>query len=234
MPSSAVQNLLAQLSDSDKLEAARILAQAINPDDLVEVMVLDLGTARTVLDPLVLGSYSCIFVASATDNSATFNLRINAKSQNVGAVPMTRKDVLSMPYPWSQAFLDNTAQSGKSVTLVCFRRGGIQSGSQVSVINGGVSIQNGSTLTRAVVTVTHLAAAVALFAADASRLNGSAFNDSGVDLYLGPDATITSAGATKGMLWASRAPLQWSNTGALFVYNGDAAIDGAITTLTEK
>lgn len=229
-----LQQQLAALAPADQLNVARILQQFVNADDEVQVITLQLGTAKDPNDPFPLGSFTSCYVENATDNLTTFNLRINSKGAAAGQIPMFKKDVWNRDYPCAQAFLDWPQQVGKTATLILFRTSHFQSGSQLSSISGGSTLSDGSTYTRVRTSLTG-AGAVPLFPADSTAIKRTAFNTLGYDLYVGESSFVddgTAGDSTIGLLWPNGTPLVSQNTGALYCYNPGAT--AKVTVLTEK
>lgn len=214
--------------DIAKSQAQRLL-QATNPPDSVLVLTLDLSIARLVSNPLTLGGYRSVYVASATDSLATIGMQINNQLPNNNPFPLFRHDVFQKDSPWAQCFLSWAAQGTKTMQLVLFPDALIQPGSISTTVSGQVSVIQGSGFVRTLVPVIHKAAAVALFTGAAGVLQQSCINDSGIDLYVGESATIDdgtgAAGVNKGQLWPDRTLLSIKNTGTLYVYNPDGALD---------
>lgn len=195
---------------------------------------LELDAARTAQNPFVISApFTAFYVEEATDTNVSIRMSLTSpEGQNISQYTTLREnDSGEFEDPIRAAYLTWPAQVGKTLTLVIYLGVAFRPGSQISVNSGGVSINDGSAVANSVVTLA-AAAATVLFAADATRKVGSAFNDTGATLYLGGTATVTDTGATKGFPWLPGAPLTWRNTAALYCYNPGGTVSTTILTET--
>ena len=121
-------------------------------------------------------------------------------------------------FPVAEAYLDWSAQAGKTMTIVFFLESEYRSGSQISVTGGGVSLVDGSTITGPTRVTLSAATAGIIAPADSLRKVATLYNDSGADIFIG-DSTVTNAGATKGIPFPNGTILYWKNTGNLYGYS---------------
>ena len=235
---SPLQSALATLSDSRKYELARILSQFVNPEQDAQVMTLALDTAQGVAKPFEVGSFTSLYVQDATDGNVSVNIKLNSNLVGTSSFQLKRKDTFdNNGYPVSRAYLDWSAQSGKTITIILFRHASFKPGTTLTQVSGGSTLSDGSSYARAIVAPVQGAAATALFPADSTAIKRTSFNDSGVDLYVGEAATITdgvAVAANKGLLWPNGTPLVSQNTAALYVYNPAGNPLPALIVLTEK
>lgn len=206
------------LSPMRNLDNAAIRNSRANPATLIQVVTLDLSTAKTEADPYKIGyPFKTIYVASASDASANANMKLATRNVGAGAVPLYLKDVIEQELPIDGAFLHWSAQSGKTMTLVIFLESSFRSGSQVSSTAGGVSINDGSSFTMGLVTIA-AAAATALFATNFNRKVSYVQNILGTSIWVG-DASVDNSGAGCGIEIQPGDTFVWRNTAALYVYN---------------
>lgn len=195
----------------------------------MQKVVIDLTTARTESNAYILSlPMRSIFVRDATDSIANVNLSMNdSDAQAVAnAISLKINDSVDFGSQVSKIALTWEAQSGKSMTIYVFTEAAFRSGSQLSLSAGGVSINDGTSFTTTVVTLT-AATASPLFASSSTRKIGIWRNDTGADVWLGP-STVTNSGSTKGFRVAAGETFQWRNTAALYAYS----VGGSATEVT--
>ncbi|MCM2278319.1 MAG: hypothetical protein NDJ89_09610 [Oligoflexia bacterium] len=205
------------LADESQKEAALLLLQLIEQGADIEVQTFDLATARSENDPFEVGSFRSIWIASATDSSAEVSFRPNSRNKQQGAVPLTKNAVFSQIVPMARGYFHWSAQAGKTMTVVMSRLAEIRPGSLINQLAGGVTLADGSSFT---VSAAVLAAATAglIVAQDTDRKCLTFVNESGADLWIG-GASVSNAGANKGVLVVAGEKVVWRNTAALYGYS---------------
>lgn len=186
----------------------------------IQKLELELDTARTEENPYRIGfPFKAVYVQSATDTSTVIKFKPQTKDTFQSAVELGRKDVLNFEYPLSEAFLHWDAQTNKSVTLIFFVDAEFKSGSQISQNSGGVSINDGSTVSAPTQVTLSATTAAIICPANSDRKVATIENATGADLYIGGDNTITNSGATRGIKIANGEKIVYRNTAALYGYS---------------
>jgi hypothetical protein len=190
--------------------------------NLVKVvrLTLDLTTARTAQNPYPINfAFQSVRVETATDSSTNVLVSFGSPSliQTDNYVKMIVNDSLNMDDTINSANLVWSAQSGKSITLLFFLDIKFQSGSQISVNSGGVSINDGSAFSTALVTLL-TATATQIFSSNTSRKTGTFVNDSTGTIWVG-GSSVADSGANKGIPVLAGQSFVWRNTAALYGYH---------------
>lgn len=207
------------LDKFNEIQRARIFEGNTQRPFSVQKMTIDLTTARLSTQPYKIGfPFKSIYVQTATDVYASVNVKLLTQDSSQSSFPMKLNDSFNNEFPIAEAYLDWEAQSGKSITLIFFLDSEYRSGSQISVTGGGVSINDGSSITGPTRVTLAATTAAAIAPADTLRKVATLYNDSGADIFLG-DSSVTDSGATKGIPWANGTILYWRNTGALYGYS---------------
>jgi hypothetical protein len=141
---------------------------------------------------------------------------------------MKQNDSFVLDEPISEMYLHWTAQPGRTITLAIFTSAQFNSGSQISVTGGGVSLVEGSSFTQSVQTLV-AATALEIFPTDTTRKLGTFQNNTGSNVWVGP-STVTNAGASLGYQVAPGASFQWRNTSNIYAYS---VLGGNILVMTE-
>jgi hypothetical protein len=207
------------LQNADLIDRARIAEGGWDRPPLVQILPLDLATARLETDPYRLGfPFKSIFVQDATDVYVEISVKLGSRDAQQSSFTMKQNDSFYNSFPITEAYLHWEAQPGKTAVLVIFTQSEFKSGSQISVTGGGVSIVEGSSVTGPTQAVLAAATAGIIAPADPLRKKATLQNKTGADLYLG-GSTVTNAGATEGIKIPSDAIFYWLNTGALYGYS---------------
>ena len=183
-------------------------------------MTLDLTTARTAQNPYPIGfAFSSVRVETATDSSTFVNISFGSPSviQTDNYCKLIINDAINLDDTINSANLVWTAQSGKSITLIFFLDTHFQSGSQLSLTAGGISVSEGSAFSTAVVSLT-AATATQIFASNTSRKVSQFYNDSGASIWVG-GSSVSSSGSNKGFEILPGEKFFWRNTAALYGYS---------------
>lgn len=181
----------------------------------VQKIVIDLSTAKNESAPYIINiPFKSFYVQDATDVNVSANIRIISTDSIQSSFKIKQNDSWRSDQIINQCSLDWAAQSGKSLTIVFFVDGIFESGSQISVTGGGVSIVNGSSFTQAVQTLA-AATAAEVFASDSTRKVGTIQNNSGASIWVGA-STVTASGATLGYEVLNGSTYEWRNTAALW------------------
>lgn len=204
--------------DDERRLASLRRSEAERPFNL-QLIPLDLSTANRG-NPFRVGApFRSIALVTASDPSVAINLAIHTKDESSlnNAVPLRLRDSISFPNDIKDAFLFWDAQAGKTASILLCLDGEFKSGTQISQNAGGISINTGSAFSVSQKTLL-AATAGAIFATNANRKAGTFVNDSGASVWIG-GATVTNAGATKGIEIPAGATLEWKNTAALYGYS---------------
>lgn len=133
-------------------------------------------------------------------------------------MPLKLNDSFKLSEPVNSAHLIWSAQTGKSMTLYFFVDSEYDSGRQISVSGGGVSVTWGDTVTETQVTLV-AATSQALFSALATRKHGAFQNKSGASIWIGSLSTVTDTGATQGFEIPDNAIAEWKSSATLYAYS---------------
>lgn len=189
-----------------------------NPVSIFPI-TLDLSTAKNVNAPQVIGfPFRSFYVADATDTNVIVQMKVNSNDEQQGKFPIRKNDAWSGDGFSNKAFLSWDAQPGKSMTIIFFLDSSFQSGSQISVTGGGVSIVDGSSVSIPAAVTLSAATAGIIAPALSTRKLATIENTTGADLYIG-DATVDGSGAGRGLKIPAGAFIYWRNTGALYGYS---------------
>lgn len=181
-------------------------------------ITLDLTTAKHVNSPFIVGfPFKSFYVAHATDTNVVVEMKVNSNDEQQGKFPIRKNDAWASDSFVNKGFLSWEAQSGKSITIVFFLDSNFQSGSQISVTGGGVSIVDGSTIS--IPAKVTLAAGVAgqIAPALSTRKVATIENTSGADIYIG-GATVNGT-TVRGIRVPADGIVKWQNTGALYAWS---------------
>lgn len=180
---------------------------------------IDLTSARSETDPLVVSyAFRSVFMAIASDPSVRIFLKPVSKASDHNAFPMNLRDSFALDYQVPECFIHWDAQPGKTLELMFFADGEFRSGSQLSVSSGGVSINEGTSISLAAPVTLTAAAAAIIAPVLLTRKVATIENKTGASLFVG-DATVTNAGATEGIIVPPGGIIKWKNTGALYGYS---------------
>lgn len=214
------EEVLKLIAESQLLVKASVAYQIAERPFSVQVVQLDLGTAKTRAQAQRIGfQFKSIRVESATDVNANVQVIFGGNDALQSPTTMKQNDSLVLGQAVPEAYIYWTAQTGKTMTLVCFVDAEFRSGSQISVSGGGVSINDGTSV--AATTRVTLAATTAaiIVPANTSRKNCLVQNNSGADLYLSGASSVTNTGATRGIKIPDGAIYEYRNTAALYGYS---------------
>lgn len=202
-------NLIAKASVADQL-AQRPFS--------VQKEVFDLSTAKLDTAPHhIRGQFKSLYIQAATDTLAYIEVKLGSRDTTQSPFNMKLNDSVSMDLPMSEAFLSWPAQAGKTLTLIKFSDARFESGSQISVTGGGVSIVDGSSFTNERVDLT-AATAVLVASSDSTRKKATITNNSPADVWFGA-SSVSNTGANLGIRVPTGGILVWQNTAALYAYS---------------
>ena len=208
----------ALLERASELSQAQIIEGSTQRPFEMQSITLDLTTARSVNDPFKIGfPYASLFVRSTTDSTVSVSFKPGSRDEFQSAVSIKQNDSMHFDRQMSEGYLYWTAQSGKSITIVFFVTARFQSGSQLVINAGGISIADGDTMSLNSVNLS-AATAAAIAPALSTRRVATLQNQTGADLWVG-DSTVTNSGATQGIKIADGATFYWRNLAALYGYS---------------
>ena len=210
-----VAKLMSAMKTKDQ---AAIFDASTNHPFSVQGITIPLDTAQLETNPYKIGfPFKSVFVADATDLSVQVNLKIGTRDSFQTKIPLKKKDAFKLGQFTSEAYLDWTAQSGKTITIFFFTDSEFVSGSLIQQTSGGVQVSEGSAV--ALNSKTLSAATAAIIAPqNANRVLAILQNQTGANVWLG-DSTVTNAGATQGILIPPLATFEWRNSAALYGYS---------------
>lgn len=205
------------------VQNARLIDRASIADQLaqrpfsVQIQTLDLSTAQLETNPYeIKSSFKSIYIQDATDVNVSINVKLGSRDSVQAAFAMKKNDSVSNDIPVTGAFLHWSAQSGKTITLVVFTDAKFESGSQISVSGGGVSINDGTAVSAA--TTTTLVAATAAIIAPASSTRKVTYieNATGAPIYFAGTSAVAASGANRGIKLEDGEKYEYRNTAALY------------------
>lgn len=228
------QAVAAILQNAGELQNAKIFEGNTQKPFEVQSMTIALDTAADPNAPFKVSfPFKSVYVSAATDVLTTVNIRPNSRESYQSSLPLYLKDAYVLDEPCSSAFIDWSAQIGKTITLIFFVSSEFRSGSQISVTGGGVSIIEGSATVTARKDLT-AATATSVYAADSSRKVGTIQNNTGADVWFG-GASVSNTGANLGYRVPAGATFYWRNTGVLYAYSvAGGTGDNGLLLLTES
>ncbi len=201
-----------------EIQRARIFQGATQKPFSIQLVTLDLSNAVLPTRPYKIGfPFKSFYVQSATDVYSTVNVKVQMQDSIQSSFPTKLNDSWVNEFPVAEAYLDWPAQAGKTMTIVFFLESEYRSGSQISVNGGGVSINDGSSISLATVTLS-AATAAQIAPADSLRKVANIQNKTGAVLYIG-DSSVTNAAGTEGINIQPDEIIEWRNTGALYGYS---------------
>lgn len=216
-----VKRALAILQRAGEVGAAQVLAAQAGNGNRVRVLTLDLGTAVDPTQPRVIGEpFASMTVVTASDSAANFNMRVDTidsdnQSFNVKA-PAT---IEAPPLVFLKAFLDWTAQPGKTITIAFLKFGSFRTNQTNLSLSGGVNINDGSSSLLSTIALTG-GSATLIAAASTARKKIEFRNTTGSAIYLGPDNTVT---ASSGRIVDVGDDYSWYNYGPLYAFSAAGA-----------
>lgn len=137
--------ILALASQVDK--ASVFDANTQRPSEIV-LVELDLSEARLATNPkIVKQPFKSIYVVEATDTNSVCYVKPISQDEFQGAIPFRDKDSWKLEKQVTDMYIHWPAQPGKKIILALFVNSSFDSGSFVTVIQGGVSISEGNIAT---------------------------------------------------------------------------------------
>lgn len=180
---------------------------------------LNLSAAKLENDPYRIGfPFRAIYFQKANSSNAMIRLSLTGYDSRHDLADLEIGDVFDIGEKIPQAFLSWDAQPGVTGHLLVFTNSSFRPGKTRSVNAGGISVNEGSIAELLAPVVGTAGNASELLPQDDNRKVGTLVNDSGNDIYLGGDNTVTDAGATKGIIWPAGEKMNWNNTAALWGY----------------
>lgn len=208
-----LERLFAQQIEGDD---ASIFASSVGQVQNIRVVTLDLTTAKLSTTPLDLGfPFRSLYVVSTTDSTVSVNMRLESTDSINDSFPLKAQTSIKLPFPVRRAFLDWSAQSGKTIQILFALRGEFSTNQVAAISSGGISIYDGDSVTSGSVgSVTTTAAA--LIAADSSRKKAIIQNQGAVSIYIGGSTVTAVSGARPGIEIPPGGTFEWSSTGACY------------------
>lgn len=207
------RQLFAQMLSQDE---AGLFASTVGENPPVRYLTLDLTTAKLAGAPYEISfGFRSFVVLNTTDSSVSVNMRIGSRDTNVDSFPVKNNASLVLPYPVQKAFLDWSAQSGKSISILFFTRGTFSTNQLVSSLAAIVTLGDGDTATTQA-GAQALAAGGQLFAADSARKCMLIENQSGGPIYIGSSGVTVPGGATPGFTIQAGGSYEWRSTAACY------------------
>jgi hypothetical protein len=226
-------NLAKQASAAGKIkEFLELYASKTERDSIADPEVIDLTLGFDQYKPYrVLMPFRSFWVLDATD--ANVNAKISFHTREAHSVqagiPIKKNFLWNIDSLIQEAWITAPAQPGKTMTILFLKKGRIDPGFFISQNAGGVTVNEGLSVTTRTNAALNLAAdaATLVLPADTTRISETIQNFEGKTFYAG-DANVTNpTGAYPGIQIAPNGALIWKNTGALYLYNTGAAVTAA-------
>lgn len=178
--------------------------------------------------------FKSLWVYNATDTVSTANLHLNSKQipHILNGIPMVKNFAVSFPRTVGVAYLTATAQTSKYLYIIVLKDGTINPGVTLSQNAGGITINEGSSITTRVrtgLTLTTLTACE-LLPVNTSRNSETIQNHTGQVLWLGDANASDDTGNYPGIKFSPLDIYVHKNTAALYAYNPGATISNAKVT----
>lgn len=212
----AVAAMLSSGYDQKGAEIANLISQ--KPFS-VQTLRIDLTTAGTfnARDVRRVGfAFKSFWVNDASDVNVTVDMKVNSLDETQSSFPIRKNDAAVSSSFFSDAFFAWEAQSGKFMELTIFTDAEYRSGSQISVTGGGVTLNDGSTVTGPTRVTLSATTATVIAPADGTRKLATLQNKTGADLYIGGSTIGAVGGANEGIKIPSDGIFYFRNTGALY------------------
>lgn len=199
-----------------KNDEAAIYANSTG-QNLIRTLTLPLDTAKLSGDPFRVGfPFKSLYVISATDPSTTVNMRLGTRDSSEDSFPLSQESTFELPYPVKEAYIDWSAQAGKTITILFSIKGTFKSNKIASITSGGVLITEGTALTTQT-GGTIPVVATQLFAQDSSRKLMVIQNQDSIDMWIGDAAVTTDTGTKPGIKIEAGGSYEWKSTAACYV-----------------
>lgn len=186
---------------------------------------LDLSVAATATNPKVLNfpmsSIRVEPIPYTTDTTANVNLSLNSGDiqQINNFTKLQANDSIVFKKPVKGIWLTWDAQPSKKIVLVAYVDVEFQSGSQVSITSGSVSVGTGSSMTPQNKFSLLAGTAMQIDGFDPTRKKLSIQNIGGAPVFISGNATVTDdTGATPGIQLLPGDLYEWTNTGPVWGY----------------
>jgi hypothetical protein len=205
-------------------EFLELYASKTERDAIADPEVIDLSAGFDQYKPYrVLMPFRSFWVLDATD--ANVNAKISFHTREAHSVqtgiPIKKNFLWNIDTLIQEAWITAPAQPGKTMTILFLKKGRIDPGFFISQNAGGISVNEGLSVTTRSNAALNLAAGAATLAlpADTTRNCETIQNFEGVTLYAG-DANVTGpTGTNPGIALPPNGVLVWKNTGALYLFN---------------
>lgn len=220
---------------NDRLRApdlAGIFRSSTGENAEARVLTIDLTTARDPASstPYVINfPFKSLCVVGATDSSVSVNIRLSTTNSYQDSFPLKKGTSFVLPQSTDKAYIDWSAQSGKTITILVMTSGEFRSNILDLVNSGGVTLTDGTAVTNRSNAALSLAAntPTIVLPADSTRKIETLVNRTGVTLWLGDGNVTDDNGAYIGIECPSGSQFQWRNTSALYAFSTTAIAAGA-------
>lgn len=198
-----------------KTDEAAIYANSTG-QNLIRTLTIDLSVAKLPGDPFRVGfPFKSIYVISATDPSTTVNMRLGTRDSSEDSFPLAQESTFELPFPVKEAYIDWTAQAGKTITILFSIKGTFKSNKIASITSGGVLITEGTALTTQTGgTIPNTAQQ--LFAQDSSRKLMVIQNQDSIPFWIGDASVTTNSGSKPGIMIQPGSSYEWKSTAACY------------------
>ena len=185
------------------------------PRESVVVRYL-LDTAVSEFNPKFVGfNFRQAVIIDASDANATVSFK-SSRDETNDAIPMKQNSrIRSAKLYTKEANIYWEAQSGKWVDILYIVRGEFDSGRNLSINGGGVSLNDGSSFSNSLISLS-AATATEIASSNLNRKVSYIQNHTGADLYYG-DSSVTNS--NKYSKVAAGGMIEWRNTTTLYGYS---------------
>lgn len=220
------------IQDTNLRQKASILRSSDQRPKLSVRVPIALDVARSASDPLVIiQPFNGFYVEEATDSSTSVKMGLGSvdKYNTDNYTTLKENDAAYSTEETRGCTLFWDAQAGKSITIVFYVGVDFRPGSLLSVITGGVTVNEGTALTQAGLGAAGNASSVVcsgtvaqLLPSDSNRKIAKLFNP-GADLWVGNSAVTAGVGD----YWPGGTWLEIKNTAAHYAISA-----GGLSTVT--
>ena len=221
----AENNYLAEIASMQRLIIERLdeprraqiaVDKADRPANIIRLNI-NLNEDYTEISPRKIGyAFRSIYVEHCDNPSAKIKVKPITNEAHQSYFSMGYKDSWSVDRAIPDAFLFWEQQVGW-ITLILFIDSEFNSGSQVSLTAGGLSISEGATAAHSNLNMSPNVA-TEILPQNLFRKTATIVNDTGNDIFLGSDLTV-NASSNKGIPVANGDSVKWRNTAQLFGFS---------------
>lgn len=201
-----ILNLASQVDKASVFDA-----NTQRPNEVI-VVDIDLSVARLETDPKIIKfPFKSVYVVQASDTAALINLKPISRDSSQGSIPFRDKDSWKLDRQITDCYIHWDAQAGKTMKLIFFVNSSFESGSFVTVIQGGVAVIEGNSSEMERVSGDEVE-----FQICALNLNRKILRFKNISDWPVRVSTVTPVDANNSWAVPSGATFEWRNTEPLY------------------